>query len=137
MPMASAYPAPLSVTTTMTAQTAQMRLPAPNPNAVLCPSSATTQCVCQPCGAAMETRIVPMGLMNGHRPVQERSQAKRQHLAPATSFSALMECASTAAGGVMEEKTVRMDRMRLIAVSWFSYEIFFPIHPLLCKPVLL
>lgn len=130
MPMASAYPAPSSVTTTVTAQMAQMKLPAPNPNAALCPFNATTQCVCRPCGAAMETRTVPTGLMSGHRPVQERSQAKNQHLAPATNFSVLMASASTAAGGVMEEKTVGMDQTRLIAVSCLLkcfFSLFF--HP--------
>lgn len=123
VPMASVYPAPSSATMTTTAQTAQMRLPAPSPPAALDPSSATTPFVCRPCGNAMETRIVPTGRMSGRRTVWNGSRTRRRCTAESTNFSVLMGIVSTAAGGVMEAWTARIDRTRSTAVSLLSLSI--------------
>uniref|UniRef100_A0A3Q2WGB5 Uncharacterized protein n=1 Tax=Haplochromis burtoni TaxID=8153 RepID=A0A3Q2WGB5_HAPBU len=73
----------------------------------LTPSSATTQCACRRCGAAMETLTAPMGLTSGPRTVREGNQ-RRKH---------------TTTGSVMECLTARMVQMRLTAVmcEWGLY----------------
>lgn len=141
--MASVYPPPSFVTRTTTVQTAPMRLPAPNPLATVVPSSATTRCVCRPCGAAMETGIVTMGLTSGRRTVWDSPtrQPPLQLAAWSTSSSVQMGGASTAAGGVTETWTVRTNRTKSTAVSWlswsFSLRFFDSIHLLLCKSIFL
>lgn len=125
VPMASVYPPPSFATRTGTVQMAQMRLPAPNPPAALVPSSATTRCACRPSGAAMETRTVPTGLTSGRRPVRDRSRWRRWCTATSTSSSVRTGLVSTAAGGVTEARTARMDRTRSTAVSWLSWSIIY------------
>lgn len=116
VPMASVYLPPSFATRTMTVQTAQMRLPVPNPPAAVGPSSATTRCVFQSSGTAMATTTAPMDLTSGRRIAMD-VRASLPHVAAATSSSVQMGSASTAAGGAMEEQTVRITRTKSTAVS--------------------
>lgn len=130
VPMASVYPRPSSATVTKTAQMALTRLPAPSPPASPGPSSATTQCVYPPCGAAMATQTVPMGLTSGLQTVRDSSR-RRRCAAARTSSSVLMANASTAAGNVMGTLTARIDRTSWTAVSIFSQFFFHFTHKFL------
>lgn len=120
VPAASAYPPPSSVTRKTTVRMAQMRRRAPNPLAAVTPSSATTWSVCRPSGAAMETRIVPMGLTSGRRTAWDILTRRPPTAAPPNS-SVRMGSASTAAGGVTEASTVPTIRMNTTAVRWLLW----------------
>lgn len=109
-----------------------MRLPVPDPPAAVGPSSATTRCAFRRSGAAIATRTAPTGPTSGWK-IATGTRTCRPLVAAATSSSVPTGSASTATGGAMEARNVRIARTSSTAVSHLFFFVCFFFSPYLKK----